>query len=97
MPLKLKGDPPLPPLSISACSHSSEPTNEQPIGVDLEGLIQSANLTLKVKGLRKDSYDTSLSTLDLQLKADVTLVEIIAAIKGAGVSLTIFLMFPPHV
>ena len=74
-------------------------TNEQKIGVDFKGLIQSEIFTLKVIGLRKDSesYDTSLSTLDLQLKADVTLVEIMVAIKDAGASLTILPMFSLHV
>jgi hypothetical protein len=88
---------------FSAYSRSSEPeyssTNEQKIGVDFKGLIQSEIFTLKIIGLRKDfeSYDTSLSTLDLQLKADVTLVEIMAAIKDAGASLIILPMFSLHV
>ena len=81
--------PPLPPLPFSGSSRSSEPeynsTNEQQIGVDLNGLIQSGNSTLKVIGLRKYSND-NLSTLDLRLKANVTLVEIRAAIKDAGAS-----------
>jgi hypothetical protein len=85
--------PPLPPLPSEAYSRSSEPTNEKQIGVDLEGLIQSGNLTLKVRGLRKDSSDNSLSTLDLQLKADATPVEIMAAIKNAGASLTFLPIF----
>ena len=95
--------PPLPPtpLLLSAYSRSSEPeynsTNEQQSGVDLEGLIQSGFFTLKVVGLRKDSNDNSSSTLDLRLKADVTLIEIMDAIKDAGASLTIFPMFSLHV
>ena len=74
--------PPPPPLLSSHYSRSSEPecnsTNEQQSGVDLEGLIQSGNFTLKVVGLRKDSnvQVNSLFTLDLRLKANVTLIEI---------------------
>ena len=85
--------PPLPPLPSSAYSRSSEPTNEKQISVDLERLIQSGNLTLKVRGLRKDSSDNSWSTLDLRLKADATPVEIRAAISDAGTSLIILLLF----
>ena len=80
---------PLPPLP----SRSSE---QQKIGIDLENLIQSGNLTLKVIGLRKDSNDNSLSSLDLRLRADVTLVEIMAAIKDAGASSTILPVFILH-
>ena len=90
--------PPL--LPISAHSRSSEleynSTNEHPIGVDLEGLIQSRNFTLKVIGLLKDSNDPS-DTLDLQLKGDATLDEVMVAIKDAGASLTILPMFSHHV
>ena len=85
----LRAPRPLPPLP----SRSSE---QQKIGIDLEGLIQSGNLILKVIGLRKDSNDNSLSSLDLRLRADVTLVEIMAAIKDAGASSTILPVFILH-
>ena len=106
--IKGRSSRPLPSLPFSANSLSSEPeynsTNEQQIGVDLKGLIQSGNFTLKVIGLRKlenDFDDDSffsldpepLFTLDLQLKADATVVEIMAAIKDAGESLIIFPCF----
>ena len=84
--------PPLLPLPLSAYFHSSETynfTDEQQLGVDLEGLIQSGYVPLKVKGLRKDFNDTS-STLDLRLKADATSDEIMVAIKDAGAILPIF-------
>ena len=89
---------PLPPLPFSAYSRPSGPeynsTNQQQMSVDLKGLIQSGNdVKLKVVGLRKDSNDNSLSTLNLQLKVDVTLAEIMVAIKDAGASLTILPMF----
>ena len=91
--------PPLPPLPRSV-SLSSEPeynSNEQQIGVDLEGLMQSGDCALKVTGLRKDYNDTSKSTLDLRLKVNATLAEIIVAIKDAGASLTILPMLYLHV
>ena len=124
--IKGRSSRPLPSLPFSANSLSSKPeynsTNEQQIGVDLKGLIQSGNFTLKVIGLRKlgndfddDSFSSfglvrelrndfdddsffsldseSLFTLDLQLKADATVVEIMAAIKDAGGSLIIFPCF----
>ena len=70
-------------------------TNEKQIDVNLEGLIPG-NFTLTIVGLRKDPNDKPLSTLDLQLKADVTIFEIMAAIKDAGASLmTILPMFSP--
>jgi hypothetical protein len=88
--------PPLPPLPVSVYSRSSEPeyksTNEHPIGVDLEGLIQSGNLTLEVIGLRK-YYNPSLSSLNLRLRGDATLDEINVAIKDAGASLMILQCF----
>ena len=86
--------PRLPPLPVSADSRSLEPEcnsgNEHPIGVDLEGLIQSGNFTLKVTGLRKDPDhpQAPLSTLNLRLRGDATLDEIKVAIKDAGASLT---------
>ena len=103
--IERRSSPPLPPLTFSANSLSSDPeynsTNEQQIGVDLEGLVQSGNFTLKVIGLQKPSYDSfsfdsdsePLSTLDLRLKADATLVEIMVAIKDAGVSLMVLSIF----
>jgi hypothetical protein len=93
--------PPLPPLPVSAYSRSSEPeynsTNEHPIGLDLEGLIQSGNFTLKVTGLRKDYCHGPLSSLNLRLRGDATIDEINVAIKDAGASLTILSMFFPHI
>ena len=96
--------PRLPPLPVSADSRSPEPEcnsgNEHPIGVDLEGLIQSGIFTLKVTGLRKDSDDhpqAPLSTLNLRLRDVATLDEIKVAIKDAGASLTILPMFSLHV
>jgi hypothetical protein len=82
---------PLPPLPFSAYARPSEPEhnyiNKQEIGVNLESLIQSGIFTLKVVGLRKNYYiNNSLSTLDLQLKADATLDDIMAAITDAGAS-----------
>ena len=78
---------PVPPLL-----RSSEPeynsANERQSGLDLEGLIESGNFTLKVVGLRKDYTDNSLSVVDLQLKAGVTVPEIKTAIREAGASLT---------
>ena len=89
--------------AIGSDSLSSEPednlTNEQQIGVNLEGLIQSGKFTLKIVGLRKlgqnenfgyNSFSSnwssksSLSTLDLHLSGDATLVDIMVAIKNAG-------------
>ena len=86
-------------LPFSAYFRSSKPKsvdtkhNYPPIGVDLKGLIQSGNLTLKVTGLRKYFYHSPSSTLDLRLRGDATLDEIKVAIKDAGASLTIL----PHV
>ena len=91
--------PRLPPLPVSADSRSLEPEcnsgNEHPIGVDLEGLIQSGNFTLKVTGLRKASHHppSDSSTLNLRLRAYATLDEIKVAIKDAGASLTILSFF----
>ena len=82
----------VPPSPFSAYSRSSKPkynsTSVDAIDVDLDGLIKSANFSLKVIGLRKDSnhWDPPFSTLDLQLKANATRVEIRNAIKDAGVS-----------
>ena len=85
-------------LSASPAPHRpSSPeynsANEQQNGLDLEGFIQSGNFNLKIVGLRKDSDDNSLSTLDLQLKGGVNIFEIIAAIKDAGASLKILPIF----
>ena len=84
------------PSMFSALFRSSKP--KYTIGVDLGGLIQSANVSLKVIGLQKDSNHrySPLSTLDLQLKANATQVEIMNAIKDAGVSSAIIPMFSLH-
>ena len=81
---------PVPPRPFSPEYNSA---NEQQSGLDLEGFIQSGNFILKIVGLRKDSNDNSLPTLDLQLKGGVNIIEIIAAIKDAGASLKILLIF----
>jgi hypothetical protein len=77
-------------LLFSAHSRSSNPTD-----INLEGLVQSGNFNLKVLGLLKS--DSSLSTLDLQLKADATPDEIMVAIKDAGAFSMILPMFSLHV
>ena len=95
--------PRLPPLSVSAYSRSPEPEynsgDEHLIGVDLKGLIQSGDFTLKVTGLRKGSHHppSGSSTLNLRLRAYATLDEIRVAIKDAGASLTILSIFSLHV
>ena len=66
----------------------------KPKGVDIEGLIQSRNFTLKVIGLRRGPRLSC--TLDLRLKADATSAEIMVAIKDAGVSLMILPMLSPR-
>ena len=49
---------------------------------------------MKVRGLRGDKdFPFELSTLNLQLKGDATLANIMAAIKDAGESLMILPMF----
>ena len=98
--IKVRSSSP-PPLPILAHSRSSEleynSKNDNPIGVDLEGLIQSRNFTLRVIGLRKGSNDPPSATLDLRLKGDATFKEVKVAIKDAGTSLMILPMFSLHV
>ena len=86
---------PGPPLPRSSEPEYNSANEQLQSSLNLEGLIQSRNFTLKVVGLRKHSEDNdnSLSTLDLRLKADVSLTEIKAAIKDAGVSMTTLTMF----
>ena len=110
--VKGRSSAPLPSLSLSTYSQTDSEynsTNEQQNGVDLEGLIQSGNLTLKVTGLRKklgkdtnddpffsmDSLPTldPLYTLDVRLKTDTTLGNIMDAIKDAGASSIIYLLY----
>ena len=69
-------------------------SSSKPKGVDIEGLIQSRNFTLKVIGLRRGPRLSCTS--DLRLKADATSAEIMVAIKDAGVSLMILLMLSPR-
>ena len=80
--------PPPPPLphadTLVVRSRKIITTNEHQDGVDFEGLIQSGTTTVKVTGLRKDSADSSLTALDLRLKANVTQDEVMHAIKDAG-------------
>ena len=82
--------PPPSPFSAYSLQVSSEPeynsTNEQQIDIDLEGLIQSRDLTLKVIGLQKlqEDFNDDSFLLDLRLKADATQNDIMVAIKDAG-------------